>query len=147
MTTRELKQLLDKSRILKSKYRLVCDKAACFRSTISYAKPVSYNNTGGKIEHNDNATERAYQILADYQHELDKLLHEWLTARDTTTSIIDTLDYEVEKEILTRRYINGENWDNIAGAVSYSVRQIHRIHGNALQKILLNSKDVIECHI
>lgn len=138
MTTRELKQLLDKSRVLQGRYVLLCDEIERFRAVLFAAKPMSYNNTGGKSEHNDNSTELAYARLADYDIERNKLLHTWLDARDRTLSIISKLDTEAEKEIFKRRYINGEKWEQIADNMNYSRQHINRIHGNALQKMCLN---------
>ena len=138
MTTRELKQLLDKSRVLQGRYVLLCDEIERFRSVLCAAKPMSYNSTGGKSEHNGNSTELAYTRLADYDIERNKLLHTWLEARDRTLSIISKLDTDAEKEIFKRRYINGEKWEQIADNMNYSRQHINRIHGNALQKMCLN---------
>ena len=48
------------------------------------------------------------------------------------------------REVLHRRYLQGESWEYIAVGMGYSFRQVLRIHGEALVAF---SKDVIECHM
>ena len=48
------------------------------------------------------------------------------------------------REVLHRRYLQGESWEYIAVGMGYSFRQVLRIHGEALAAF---SKDVIECHM
>ena len=50
-----------------------------------------------------------------------------------------------EDDVLFYRYIKGMEWYEIAEAMGYSERQIHRIHGNALAHFQLPEKDVSEC--
>ena len=45
---------------------------------------------------------------------------------------IEQLENEVEKMVLYKRYFNNKSFEEIAVELSYSWRQIHRIHGNAL---------------
>ena len=50
-----------------------------------------------------------------------------------------------EDDVLFYRYIKGMEWYEIAETMSYSERQIHRIHGTALAHLELPEKDVSEC--
>ena len=50
-----------------------------------------------------------------------------------------------EDDVLFYRYIKGMEWYEIAEIMSYSERQIHRIHGKALDHFQLPEKDVSEC--
>lgn len=47
------------------------------------------------------------------------------------------------RDVLTRRYILCESWEQIACVMGYAYRHVLRVHGAALQKF----EDVIECHI
>lgn len=58
-----------------------------------------------------------------------------ISIRLETISVIDQLEDWRQRDILTYRYINGYKWDQIADAVYLDVRQVYRIHGNALQAI------------
>lgn len=48
---------------------------------------------------------------------------------------------EPYRTILYERYINGKTWEQIAVGMTYSFRQVTRLHGNALNLV----KDVLEC--
>ena len=39
------------------------------------------------------------------------------------------------REVLTRRYLQGESWEYIAVGMGYSFRQVTRLHGGALRAI------------
>ena len=45
---------------------------------------------------------------------------------------IESLPRESEKIVLRFRYINGWTWEKIADGMSYTVRHVARIHGDAL---------------
>lgn len=40
-----------------------------------------------------------------------------------------------EREVLTRRYILGQKWEQIADEMHMAVRSVHRYHGLALQQV------------
>lgn len=59
--------------------------------------------------------------------------------------IVQTIERIVEpyQTLLYERYINGKTFEQIAVYMTYSWRQIIRLHGQALRI----AQDVIECHI
>ena len=87
----------------------------------------------------------------------DKLEH-LRNVRDTANRQIDrlaemrsALAYEIQSAVgegesgvlLALRYVDGFQWMEIAEKMGYSVRQIHRMHGDALQNFGRSSKLVI----
>ena len=64
---------------------------------------------------------------------------------EETEKAIDTLEDQKEKKVLTLIYIGGKDWKRIAKDMTYSERQVMRIHGSAVEKIKL-SVNVSECH-
>lgn len=50
-----------------------------------------------------------------------------------------------EGEVLTRRYVNGEIWDEICSNMSYSWSEVFRIHRKALKAVqnLLDQRDLL----
>ena len=70
----------------------------------------------------------ACEILYIKKAEAGKALQEILSA-------IDFLKDERQKEVLTRRYINGEGYPAIAEKMSYSEPAIYVIHGRALLEV------------
>ena len=70
----------------------------------------------------------ACEILYRYKAEAETALREILAA-------IDSLTDERQKEVLTRRYVNGEGFPAIAESISYSEPRVYVIHGRALIEV------------
>ena len=70
----------------------------------------------------------ACEILYRYKAEAETALREILAA-------IDTLKDERQKEVLTRRYITGQDFPGICEAMHYEKTQVFVIHGRALIEI------------
>jgi DNA-directed RNA polymerase specialized sigma24 family protein len=70
----------------------------------------------------------ACEILYQYKAEAETALREILTA-------IDSLKDERQKEVLTRRYINGDAFNKICVDMSYSDTQVFVQHGRALLEV------------
>ena len=70
----------------------------------------------------------ACEILYQSKTEAEKALRDILDA-------IDSLHDERQKEVLTRRYINGDGFQFIAEKMNYSETRIYVIHGRALIEI------------
>ena len=92
--------------------------------------------------------------LSSYAAELDRLERELIEERyDRIVTYKDiarrikSLKSENEKDVLFYRYITGLDWWEIAEKMSFSERQIYRIHGKALVHFELPEKveDVSEC--
>ena len=67
----------------------------------------------------------ACEILYKYKAEAETALREILSA-------IDSLKDERQKEVLTRRYINGDAFPEICEAMHYERTQVFVIHGRAV---------------
>ncbi len=70
----------------------------------------------------------ACAILYEKKAEAEQALREILDA-------IDILDDERQKEVLTRRYITGQDFPGICEAMHYEKTQVFVIHGRALIEI------------
>lgn len=73
---------------------------------------------------------RHSELLELYRQNRQTLIEAQTSIEHTIASLEPT-----ERELLRRRYIQGEQWDEIAMKMSYSPRQIHRIHGSVLCKL------------
>ena len=49
--------------------------------------------------------------------------------------VIDSLDDTTQKELLQKRYIDGDTWDSIGQQMGYTWRHLIRLHNQALEKI------------
>ena len=138
MTTQEAKAYLNQARESERAYRLARDKANSYAQLIMGGKAVKYDSDSSTHEKNGNTVERTYCCLADYQAEADRLMMEMLGVRQQVEKVIGTVPDAVQREVLTRRYIIGQRWEDIAFVMNYNVRHIYKIHGAALQSMALN---------
>ena len=138
MTTTEIKAELNRAKEAKRAYKLAKDKADDYERLLIGGKSIRYDSDGSKSERKGNPIENAYCQLADYKAEADKLLKEMSSAREHTERLINTVANPVQREVLTRRYIIGQRWEDIAESMNYSRQHVTRLHGYALKTLCLN---------
>ena len=138
MTTTEIKAELNRVRIAERAYRLAKDKAEAYSQMLMSGKTVRYESDGSVHERDGNAVERAYCQIAEYNAEADRLLDEYNVVRRRAERLISSISDAAQREVLSRRYLMGQQWEEIADSMDYSVRHITRLHGLALQNMSLN---------
>lgn len=138
MTVQEVKAVLNGARDSVRAYRLAKDKVNAYKQLLTSGKTARYESDGSTHEQNGNNVERTYCCLADYQAEADRLMMEMLGVRQQVEKVIGTVPDAVQREVLTRRYIIGQRWEDIAFVMNYNIRHIYKIHGAALQSMALN---------
>ena len=135
MTTTEIKSELNKAREAVRDYRLARDKANAYGQLLMGGKAVSYDSDGSTYERKGNPVENAYCCLADYEAEADRLLQEMNAARQRAESLIASVPEQSQREVLTRRYIIGQRWEDIAVSMNYSRQHVTGLHGYALHNM------------
>lgn len=85
--------------------------------------------------------------LAGKQEELQKLNIRYWSQRQVIVRQINALDDARYSRILYLRYVQGEDWEQIATELGYTYRHVTRMHGYALLFFSKNNKDVLECPI
>lgn len=60
---------------------------------------------------------------------------EMVKACEQVSSAIGAMSAGYEREVLTRRYINGQKWEQIAEEMHMALRSVHRYHGMALHQV------------
>jgi DNA-directed RNA polymerase specialized sigma subunit len=105
-----------------------------------------------KLTHPDgiipNSTDDLYvQVAAGYSHIMDEMrdaINLRKARMDHVRSVIMQVPDEREQRVLNMRYLQYQKWDQISETMCYDVRQIHRIHNQALQhvELILNSGSV-----
>ena len=80
----------------------------------------------------NRALENLMAKVIDLEHEVDDLIDEYVDAREQVQQLIDTLPSTLERQILEDRYLLFMKWEEIANAVNYSLRSIHRVEQEAL---------------
>ena len=138
MTVQEVKAVLNGARDSVRAYRLAKDKVNAYKQLLTSGKTTRYESDGSTHEHNGNPIERAYCCLADYETELNNAVAEMVRCRKTAEKLISSVEDRTQREVLTRRYIIGQRWEDIAYVMNYSRQHITRLHGYALQNMCLN---------
>lgn len=76
------------------------------------------------------AADSTMQLREKYWTQLQELAAEQLAVEEA----IETLDPTL-RQMLRHRYIEGMTWEEICVAMSYSWRQVHRLHAQALRQL------------
>ena len=84
-----------------------------------------------------------YMKFIEAADEINDKIDELIGLKLKVGNEIDRLKKPEERMVLRLRYINLDTFEEIAVALQYDIRQIHRIHGNALQSF---SECVSKCH-
>lgn len=70
--------------------------------------------------------------IDEMERNLDKMIDEYVEKKNVIISQIDSMEDEVIYNILFARYIEKKTFEKIATEMTYSFRQITRLHGKAL---------------
>jgi DNA-directed RNA polymerase specialized sigma24 family protein len=124
------------------RYRSLCGRVDALQRAIDEAMQRAMNTSitlkeikvlSSPAEHDPMAKDvcsavDACEILYAEKERAQEALREILSA-------IDCLKDERQKELLTRRYINGSGFDEIMEAMHYEKTQMYVIHGRALVEV------------
>ena len=100
------------------------------------------------IEVQESHTYTAEDKMAEYidmESEVDKRIDELIKLKRKVMAEIENVDDRLHRIVLTERYINNQKWGRIAELYEYeSERQVHNLHGSALQEFYECNKDEVE---
>lgn len=138
MTVQEVKSMLNSVRVKYREYILARDKAAQFREMIS--SPALRQSDAPKSEPDGNITENKLIAALWYSEQANKIFQEYMLLRNDAELIIGGIKFPDEREVLTRRYIMYQKWEDIADLMYSSLRKVHNLHSKALVNIAETSK-------
>lgn len=131
------KEYLQQAYIIDRKIRLDTEKLAAARSAL-YGKTARYDSDGSKPVPCGNGTESAVLRVMDLEERLTKEIDELTAMRQEIELAVNAVPDEVQREVLTRRYLLYQKWEDITAAMNYSKRRVYQLHGAALKNIALN---------
>ena len=108
------------------------------KSQLEYAG-ISYENTGAS--HGSGSFDKMPKVIekvAEYEHKKQERALALIDKRLQIEQSIDALSDANQREVLTRRYIIGQRWEDIAVSMNYSRQHVTRLHGYALHNMCLN---------
>lgn len=117
--------------LMEEKERLL---ALATRVTPSYSGEAKGSGSGSRIE-------SSAEKLDACRRKLDAAVCRALDIRQEIDALIQAVPEWKLRELLTRRYILGQKWEQVAWEMDLEFRQVFRVHNYALSRI------VIECHI
>lgn len=97
--------------------------------TPTYSQALACSGFGQKLEKNVVLVIEQEQLIQEHMHNLLKTLKE-------VRQLIGLVDKPELRVVLQMRYLNYKAWEQIAAELGYSWRQVHRLHGRALNLIL-----------
>lgn len=141
MTTAEIKKILLDAASATSDYKLAKDTYEEYKKLISFPKAVSYESIGSKGSKR-NASDDNNAKLSEYREKMEESKVKMDRARNNAECLIRLVPVQEQRDVLTRKYINCQNWDKVAESTGYCYRHVTRLHGYALQYL---SQHVLEC--
>ena len=140
MTVREenelKKEYLNKYKKLGYKIKSLEDQEASIQAEINAVRAIEYSDMPGASRTAD---------LSDYMVKLEQIAERISEAKrdrlvvrgEIESRVLDIQDGK-ESDILRRRYILGESWDDIAKEMHYTWRHTLRLHGKALHNFKID---------
>ena len=113
------------------------------RDDVMNLKAIEYDKDKISNSHIGDLSD-AIAALEKYAERVHVKWDELIAMREEAKERIGEIADGRYREVLHRRYLQGESWEYIAVGMGYSFRQVLRIHGEALAAF---PKDVIECHM
>jgi hypothetical protein len=100
-----------------------------------YGKAVSYTNGKVKSATKANNTECTIMRVLEYEEQINAETDKLVDLRIKIETVISKLTNEQQKEVLTRRYLLYQKWEQIAVGMCLDLRWVYRLHGRALQSV------------
>lgn len=136
MTTEETKQFLWGFRDAQRKYRQLLERINELEAVLT---SISIDYSAERVQSTPADMADKIAKLSDLRTEYIEKAEEAVEKMEEICSVIDKVG-GVQGEILHRRYIEGQRWEEIAVALNYTYRNVTYLHGKALLKV----KDILE---
>lgn len=155
MTTKEY---LNQAYYIDREINLTLAKADKLRQSL-YGRAVTYDSTAVQSNGDKNTLGRTFEKIDEYERKANEKIDRLVEKRIEIENTIKAVPDSVQREVLERRYLLFQEWEShfdtktgekvtgIDEEMHYSVRQIYRIHGDALKWLSVHmSVNVSECH-
>jgi hypothetical protein len=102
------------------------------KADILHLKAIQYDAdkvTGGKIGDLSDAIAAVEGYMERLNAQWDKLI----ALRKEAKMLIERIADGRYREVLTRRYLHGQSWEQVAVDMGYDYYHVHKLHGRALK--------------
>lgn len=128
------KEYLQQAYIIHCEINRALSKIEGMRQSL-YGRGTDYSNDGNTQANKDNALERAICKIIDYEKEVNEKIDKLIDKKIEIEKVIAQIENQRQKEILERRYLKFEKWEQIAFLMDIDLRWIYRLHNKALNKL------------
>lgn len=104
------------------------------RDDVMNLKAIQYDKDKVSNSHIGDLSD-AIAVLEKYAERVNAKWDELIAMREEAKERIGEITDGRYREVLLRRYLQGESWEYIAVGMGYSFRQVTRLHGGALRAI------------
>ena len=104
------------------------------RDDVMNLKAIEYDKDKVSNSHIGDLSD-AIAALEKYAERVNAKWDELIAMREEAKAQIEQIADGRYREVLHRRYLQGESWEYIAVGMGYSFRQVTRLHGGALRAI------------
>ena len=98
----------------------------------------------------ENGIDGIVEKITELKRKINAELEHCIALKNDIWDAINTVENNDEKLVLRLRYIEFMKWEFISEQMGYSVKQVTRIHGQALKNVVIPikmSENVLECPI
>jgi len=83
--------------------------------------------------------EECTQKIMDLQAELCEAMADLVDVTCEISRAIQKIENYDYQDLLVKRYVLGQSWEKIADDMNYGIRNVHRLHGEALRELKIFS--------
>lgn len=131
MTT---KDYLRQVQLRDERLKLEREKLERLRAAVEYRSP-AFEGGGCRSLDRSEIIDR----LADREYRYEQMAAEYIAFYDEVNERIGQIGDSVLSEVLERRYLLYQKWEDIAAAMHRDLRWVYRLHGKALEKLTIES--------
>lgn len=126
------KEYLRQAYKMDKRIRILQGKVDKLRSALEYHSP-SLEGGGGSGSA-DRMPDTISKIM-EYEQHVQQLQAEFVNKYTEIDKAIHSVENANQREVLERRYLLYQKWEQIADEMHYSLQNVFKLHGMALQKI------------
>lgn len=123
----------EKKRLLNS-YRRIMSQIKALSEALEYTRALIHSPIYDGMPHGSRKKDLSDLVIKEieYTNEMQGLIDKKLDTLRRIDDLIEAMDNEKEKEVLTRRYIEFQTPEQVAVAIGKSYRQTMRLHRAAV---------------
>lgn len=96
---------------------------------------VNYSDMPGSPNRVTDKMERTILKIIDLENEIDTEIDRLVDLKVELTHCIQSIEDSDCRILLEMRYLCYKTWEDIAGEMNYTVRNVHLLHGKALKMV------------